>query len=151
MSPSQIKKDPVGSLIAKIANAKVEIHRARTAYQLWSKRGFQSVQSEVNKTVIKDGVNAKTGRISVVQESTMEAFLALPPSERQVWELRAEGEKKANAEAREALKNGIIPPQCLDPEETQEYVLFLLVLSALTLLQTARHPHTQNPATPQWH
>lgn len=125
MSPTQIKNDPVGSLIAKIGNAKWGITRARTAYQLWSKRGFESVRDDVDKTVAAEGLDAKTERISVAAGSTKAAFDALPASERRVWELKAEAEKKQNQDRRDSIKQngGVIPHACLDPVATQEYVV----------------------------
>ncbi|KIY64697.1 hypothetical protein CYLTODRAFT_413146 [Cylindrobasidium torrendii FP15055 ss-10] len=122
MSPSQIKKDPVGSLLAKIGNAKWGITRARTAYQLWSKAGFDSVREGVDKTVAAAKLDAKTERISVAAGRTKAAFDSLPASERRVWELKAEAEKKLNQERRDSAKQhgGVISHTCLDPEATQE-------------------------------
>ncbi|KIY68992.1 hypothetical protein CYLTODRAFT_442968 [Cylindrobasidium torrendii FP15055 ss-10] len=138
MTVGQVKKDPVGSLIASIAKPTVDIPRARTAYQLWSKRAFRAnVKDSVNKTVAEEGLNSKTERIDVVAGSTKEAFLALPQSEREAWELKAEAEKKANSEQRQRIKEngGLIPQPMMDPTAAQE-VLDTMVLKLDPLLKS---------------
>lgn len=124
MSPAQIKRDPVSALISAIANGKTYIPRARTAYQLWSKTQFdKDIKTDVDQSVIDNGVDAKSGRIRLVTGSTQQAFQNLPASERRVWELQAAAEKAPNQEARGLQKkDGIIPQTCLDPVATQEYV-----------------------------
>ncbi|KIY60937.1 hypothetical protein CYLTODRAFT_447884, partial [Cylindrobasidium torrendii FP15055 ss-10] len=138
MSAGQIKKDPVGSLIASIARPSVEVSRARTAYQLWSKSAFGAeIKDGVNKTVAVEGLNAKKDRIDIVAGNTKEAFLALPRSEREVWELKAQAEKKANSEQRQLIKDsgGFVPHSTLDPVAAQE-VIDTMVLKLDPLLKS---------------
>ncbi|KIY61815.1 hypothetical protein CYLTODRAFT_495026 [Cylindrobasidium torrendii FP15055 ss-10] len=136
MTPAQIKRDPVSSLISAIANGKTHVPRARTAYQLWSKSQFnKDIKTDVDQSVIDNGVDAKSGRIRLVTGSTQQAFQNLPASERRVWELQADAEKAANQEARGLQKkDGVIPAMPLDPTATQD-MLDALVHKIDPLLQ----------------
>lgn len=128
MSVEQIQRDPVASLIANIRNAKVELLRARTPYQLWSKHSFKnSVSDKVNADLADDDLPAAKYRIRSVQANTKEAFEALPAAERKLWQLEHEAEK---ASILERKKNGSVLSGLLGPQEAQECV-FNPVLSPM--------------------
>ncbi|KIY60901.1 hypothetical protein CYLTODRAFT_427746, partial [Cylindrobasidium torrendii FP15055 ss-10] len=128
MTAAQIQRDPVASLIAGIANSKLELTRARTPYQLWSKSAFRTgvksavevdVKSKVNGASSQKDAIPKTHRIASVQHNTMEAFEQLPAAEREMWTLQAEAEREA---IKERKKNGSVVPPMLEPQKIQDAI-----------------------------
>ncbi|KIY62057.1 hypothetical protein CYLTODRAFT_459326 [Cylindrobasidium torrendii FP15055 ss-10] len=117
MTPKQIEKDPVASLIATIGGAKVGQRRARTGYQLWSMSHFKhAVKNGVDNTVTQAGIDRQKDRIGVVQAQTVAAYEALPAFERQKYEDESRREQE---ELRQRKKDSKWMPQQLSPEEIQ--------------------------------
>ncbi|KIY62547.1 hypothetical protein CYLTODRAFT_458894 [Cylindrobasidium torrendii FP15055 ss-10] len=117
MTPKQIEKDPIASLIATIGGAKIGQRRARTGYQLWSMNHFKtSVKDVVDNTVSRTGIDRQKDRIGVVQSQTVAAYEALPAQERMKWEDESRREQE---ELKQRKKDSKWMPQQLSAEEAQ--------------------------------
>lgn len=134
MSKSQIAKNPVAALLAKVGDVKIQRQRGRTADQMFSSERFPSLRDDFNQEFAETGKNGKRDRLDEAASKVRKAYRELPDDEKKYWEQRAK--EDALAVARAKADTACLPAR-LGPEATQEYVVpsVGVMIRQLTLLR----------------